>query len=156
METEYKIIKTKRIRLQILDESFQSQLENFIGEHFLPDESAAQAVGLDRNDPDTLIERKLISEKYANLVLTANPVVSVVAVQEENNQLVGMRLSEIKPFSIQHAISSNTELYAISLIPKDVEITKSQAQGAVLHAMIRFRSFSLWKFVENWENLMWG
>ena len=95
MEPENILLNGFNIRLQIVEIASKEFLEHFIEGHFLHEESAAQAVGLNRSDLETSNERKLIAHKYANLALSSDPIVSFIAFREDQKEVIGMSLCEV-------------------------------------------------------------
>ncbi len=87
-----------RIRLQLMNSSYVEKLENFLYTHFLPDQCLNIALGhfaeVSEDSPGR-IQCKRSASYFAKAAIQCNPIASVIAINEENDEIIGMRLNDI-------------------------------------------------------------
>ena len=92
------LIRRVRIRLQLLTAEYVTALEQFLNEQFLPDQCLNLALGHFADPSNTSqgrIHCKNLAHHFAQAAIQCAPIASVIAIDERNNQLIGMRLNDV-------------------------------------------------------------
>ena len=97
MEPETIEINGEKIRIEMVNESHIPELESFIYQNFLQDQSLNRALGqFDSPDEASMgrVHCRGIARHFAHSTAHATPKVSLVAINERGD-IVGIRLSEL-------------------------------------------------------------